>query len=62
MKDRIIAFVATNSFNLGLILVVVVVAAMLAGCNTVAGMGTDITRGANWTAEKMSGSKDSNQK
>lgn len=62
MKDRIIAFVATNSFNLGLILVVVVVAAMLAGCNTVAGMGADIQKSANWTAEKMSGSRDPNQK
>jgi hypothetical protein len=31
---------------------------MLSGCNTVAGMGTDITRSAEWTKDKMSGTKD----
>jgi predicted small secreted protein len=62
MKDRIFAFVANNSSLLGFVAIMVVVLVMLTGCNTVAGMGTDITRSAEWTKDKMSGSKDSNQK
>jgi len=31
---------------------------VLTGCNTVAGFGTDITKSAEWTKDKMSGSKD----
>jgi predicted small secreted protein len=52
MKDRIWNFIAVNSPAIGLALVIAVVLLMLSGCNTVAGMGTDITKGANWTAEK----------
>jgi predicted small secreted protein len=62
MKDRIFAFVANNSSLLGFVAILAVVLVMLTGCNTVAGMGTDITRSAEWTKDKMSGSKDSNQK
>lgn len=62
MKDRIFAFVATNSSLLGLLAVMVAVVLVLTGCNTIAGVGTDIQKSANWTAQKMSGSKDSNQK
>lgn len=62
MKDQIFAFVANNSSLLGFVAIMVVVLVMLTGCNTVAGMGTDITRSAEWTKDKMSGSKDSNQK
>jgi predicted small secreted protein len=32
---------------------------LLTGCNTVAGVGTDITKSAQWTKDKMSGTKDS---
>jgi predicted small secreted protein len=28
---------------------------MLTACNTVAGLGTDLTKSANWTKDKMSG-------
>jgi predicted small secreted protein len=62
MKDRIFAFVANNSSLLGFVAILAVVLVMLTGCNTVAGVGTDITRSAEWTKDKMSGSKDSNQK
>lgn len=62
MKDRIFAFVATNSSLLGLLAVMAAVVLVLAGCNTIAGVGADIQKSANWTAQKMSGSKDSNQK
>jgi len=57
MKDQILAFVANNSSLLGFVAVLAVVLVMLTGCNTVAGMGTDITRSAEWTKDKMSGSK-----
>jgi predicted small secreted protein len=62
MKDQIFAFVANNSSLLGFVAIMAVVLVMLTGCNTVAGMGTDITRSAEWTKDKMSGSKDLNQK
>jgi hypothetical protein len=32
---------------------------LITGCNTVAGFGNDITKSAEWTKDKMSGSKDS---
>jgi len=36
---------------------------LLTGCNTVAGFGTDIQKSAEWTKEKMTGSKtESSQK
>jgi predicted small secreted protein len=40
---------------------IIILAALLilTGCNTVAGMGSDITKSAEWTRDKMSGSKDS---
>jgi predicted small secreted protein len=62
MKDRIFAFVTNNSSLLGFVAIMAVVLVMLTGCNTVSGMGTDITRSAEWTKGKMSGSKDLNQK
>jgi predicted small secreted protein len=57
MKDRFFAFVANYSTTLGFVAVIVVVLMMLTGGNTIAGMGADIQKSANWTAEKMSGSK-----
>jgi len=58
MKDRIIAWVSLNGPSLGIATLIVVMLIMLSGCNTVAGMGTDITKSAEWTKDKMSGSKD----
>ena len=57
MKDRIIAFVALNGSTLGIVALIVTALLVLTGCNTVAGMGTDITRSAQWTQEKISGDK-----
>lgn len=60
MKDRIIGFLALNAFTIGPMILIIVCLVLLTGCNTIAGMGTDIQKSANWTAEKMSGNK-SNQ-
>ena len=52
MKDWIIMF------GIKLTLVCAVVAtALLTGCSTVAGVGKDIQSTAEWTKEKMGGSK-----
>jgi len=59
MKDRILAFLALNMPTLGVMALIVVAVVLLTGCNTVAGMGTDITKSAEWTRDKMSGSKTS---
>jgi predicted small secreted protein len=58
MKDRIIAWVSLNGPSLGIAALIVVMLIMLSGCNTVAGMGTDITKSAEWTKDKMTGSKE----
>ena len=58
MKDKIVAFVALNGPTLGVIALIIVAVFMITGCNTVAGFGTDITKSAEWTKDKMSGSKD----
>jgi predicted small secreted protein len=58
MKDRIIAWVSLNGPSLGIATLIVVMLIMLSGCNTVAGMGTDITKSAEWTRDKMTGSKE----
>lgn len=57
MKDRIVNWVALNGPSLGALALIIVCLVLLTGCNTIAGMGTDIQRSATWTAEKMSGSK-----
>lgn len=36
---------------------IIVAVILLAGCSTVAGVGKDIQSGADWTKEKMTGSK-----
>jgi predicted small secreted protein len=58
MKDRVLAWMSLNGPSLGIVVLIVVALIMLSGCNTVAGMGTDITKSAEWTKDKMSGSKD----
>ena len=62
MKDRIYAFLALNIPTLGVMALIIVALIMLTGCNTVAGIGTDITKSAEWTKDKMSGSKDQSDK
>ena len=36
-------------------LVLIIVSTTLTACNTIEGLGTDLTKSANWTKEKMSG-------
>ena len=58
MKDRVMAWMALNGPTVGVVALIIVAVFMISGCNTVAGMGTDITKSAEWTKDKMSGSKD----
>lgn len=58
MKDRIMAWVSLNGPTLGVVALIIVAVFLVTGCNTIAGMGTDITKSAEWTKDKMSGSKD----
>ena len=58
MKDRVMAWMALNGPAVGLVALIIVAALMISGCNTVAGFGTDITKSAEWTKDKMGGSKD----
>ena len=45
------------------ILAILIMVTALTACNTVAGFGSDIQKSAEWTKEKMGGSKvDLNQK
>jgi predicted small secreted protein len=59
MKDRILAWISLNGSTLGLVTLIIVAVFLITGCNTVAGVGTDITKSAEWTKDKMSGKKDS---
>jgi predicted small secreted protein len=43
-------------------LAIILVVSVLAACNTVAGLGTDINRSAVWTKEQMKPKTDLNQK
>ena len=58
MKDRVMAWMSLNGPTVGVVVLIIVAVFMITGCNTVAGMGTDITKSAEWTKDKMSGSKD----
>ena len=55
MKDRVMAFLALNAPTLGVVALIVAAVFLLTGCHTVAGVGTDITKTAQWTQEKMGG-------
>ena len=59
MKDRVLAWISLNGSTLGLVTLIIVAVFLITGCNTVAGVGTDITKSAEWTRGKMPGSKDS---
>ena len=56
MKDRIMAWVTLNAPTIGVVALIVVAVFMVTGCNTIAGMGTDITKSAEWTKDKLGGS------
>ena len=58
MKDRVMAWMALNGPTVGVAALIIVAVFLITGCNTIAGMGTDITKSAEWTKDKMSGSKD----
>lgn len=58
MKDRVMAWMALNGPSVGIVALIIVAVFLITGCNTIAGMGTDITKSAEWTKEKMSGNKD----
>jgi predicted small secreted protein len=62
MKDRLMAWMALNGPTVGIATLIVVMLIMLSGCNTVAGMGTDITKSAEWSRDKMTGSKNTSNK
>lgn len=62
MKDRLMAWIALNGPTVGIATLIVVMLIMLTGCGTVAGMGTDITKSAEWTRDKMTGNKTSANK
>lgn len=58
MKDKVMAWMALNGPSVGIAALIIVALFLITGCNTIAGMGTDITRSAEWTKDKMSGNKD----
>jgi predicted small secreted protein len=62
MKDRLMAWMALNGPTVGIATLIVVMLIMLSGCNTVAGVGTDITKSAEWSRDKMTGSKNTSNK
>ena len=62
MKHRLYTFVTLNGPTLGVVALILAALLILTGCNTVAGMGTDITKSAEWTRDKMGGNKDQSAK
>lgn len=57
MKDRIMAWLSLNGPTVGVAALIIVAVFMITGCGTVSGMGKDISGVADWTKEKMTGSK-----
>jgi predicted small secreted protein len=55
MKDRLYAWMALNAPTVGVAALIVAAVFLLTGCHTVAGVGTDITKSAQWTQDKISG-------
>lgn len=62
MKDRVMAWMALNGPTVGVIALIIVAVVMITGCNTVAGIGTDITKSAEWTKDKMGGGSSGDKK
>lgn len=57
MKDRVFAWVAQYGSTVGATIMVIVAMFLLTACGTVAGLGSDIQKSAEWTKEKMGGDK-----
>ena len=57
MKDRVMAWMALNGPTVGVAALIIVAVFMITGCGTISGMGKDISGAADWTKEKMTGSK-----
>lgn len=57
MKDRVYAFLAVNGPSVAIVILIIVALVKLTGCGTIAGVGSDITKSAEWTRDKMGGSK-----
>jgi predicted small secreted protein len=57
MKDRLVAFLTLNGSTVGVAALIIVAVVMLTGCGTVSGFGKDVTGAAEWTRDKMSGTK-----
>jgi predicted small secreted protein len=57
MKDRLVAFLTLNGSTVGVVALIIVAVVMLTGCGTVSGFGKDVTGAAEWTRDKMSGTK-----
>jgi predicted small secreted protein len=57
MKNRIMAWASVNVSVIGATVLTIVTVLMITGCGTVAGIGKDIQKSAEWTKEKMSGDK-----
>ena len=62
MKDRIMAWISLNAPTVGTVALIIAAVVLISGCNTVAGMGTDITKSAEWSRDKMTGSKNTSNK
>lgn len=60
-RDQIIGFLALHAGALAPFVAAIIAVFLMTGCNTIAGVGADIQKSANWTAEKMSGSKTEKQ-
>ena len=62
MKDRVLAWISLNGPSLGIVALIIVPLFLITGCNTVAGVGTDITKSAEWSRDKITGSKNTSNK
>jgi predicted small secreted protein len=57
MKNRIMSWASVNVSVLGATVLIITTLLMVTGCGTVAGIGKDIQKSAEWTKEKMGGDK-----
>jgi predicted small secreted protein len=57
MKDRVLAWITLNGSTVGAAALIIVAVVMLTGCGTVSGFGKDVTGAAEWTRDKIGGTK-----
>jgi len=62
MKDRVMAWMALNGPTVGVAALIIVAVILVTGCGTISGMGKDISGAADWTKDKMTGSKKDSSK